>query len=417
LKYIFETHFHADFISGHIDLASQTNATIVFGPLAEPNYNALIAADNQVFELGDCKLKILHTPGHTIESICILLYDENNIENSLFSGDTIFVGDVGRPDLLSGNLSKETLAEMMFDSIKNKILPINDNVLLYPGHGPGSACGRKLGAETVSTLGVQKKLNYALQPLTKENFVLQITENLPEPPAYFFKDAAINKHGYNSLNSILQNEMIDLTSEDVRSWVDKKAMILDVRSANNFAIAHIKNSLNIGLDGTLAIFAGSLIALNQPIVLICDMAKELEPLTRLARVGFENIVGYWDDDLYFLKQVGIQIIHTNNIEAEDIKHNYENDDLIIIDVRTKSEFEKGFLKGAINIPLNILPYEIENLDPQAEYLIYCAGGYRSMIAASIMQRYGFNFISNVKGGITEVQKKSTEFLQETELSV
>ncbi|MFM2225413.1 MAG: hypothetical protein RJA07_1615 [Bacteroidota bacterium] len=404
LKYIFETHFHADFVSGHLDLAKQTGAQIIFGPDAKPNYEARICRDNEKLLLGDCVLQVLHTPGHTIESICVLLFDEQHKSHSLFSGDTLFVGDVGRPDLLSGNLSKEVLASMLYDSIQQKIIPLKDEVIVYPGHGAGSPCGKNLGKETSSTIGIQKKLNYALQPMTKEKFIEIVTENQPTAPAYFFKDASINKNGYESFETVLEKEMKDLSAEQVAEYIRKGAVVLDVRSNNDFANAHIKGSINIALNGTFAIYTGSIISLTQPIVLVCDMAKEREPLTRLARVGFENVVGYWDDDVHFLISHGIEISKIKTIAVDELNEVLSNEEIVVLDVRLKNEFDVQHLKNAINIPLNELQDRIAELNSKDELLIYCAGGYRSMIAASVLEKNHFKKLINLNGGINAVNK-------------
>jgi hydroxyacylglutathione hydrolase len=408
LKYIFETHFHADFISGHLDLAKQTGAQIIFGPDAKPNYDARICRDNEKMLLGDCVLQVLHTPGHTIESICVLLFDEQQKPHSLFSGDTLFVGDVGRPDLLSGDLKKEALAGMLYDSIQKKILPLNDEIILYPGHGAGSACGKNLGKETTSTIGIQKKVNFALQQITKENFIHLVTTAQPQAPAYFLKDAAINKNGYENFETILGNSMNDLSAEQVVNQTKNGALILDVRGNSLYAKAHVKGSIHIALDGSLAIYAGSLISLSQPIILICELAKEVESITRLVRVGFENIVGYWDGDLHNLQQKGIEISHTKTADGNTINELLENDDLMILDVRNRNEFSSYHLKNSINIPILELQNMIDDLDPQSEYLIYCASGYRSMIAASLLEKNRFRNIINLSGGIDKL-KQTTIF--------
>ncbi len=410
LKYIFETHFHADFVSGHLDLAKQTGAQIIFGPDAKPNYEARICRDNEKLLLGDCVLQVLHTPGHTIESICVLLFDEQHKSHSLFSGDTLFVGDVGRPDLLSGNLSKEVLASMLYDSIQQKIMPLNGDVIVYPGHGAGSPCGKNLGKETSSTIGIQKKLNYALQPITKEKFIEIVTADQPAAPAYFFKDAAINKNGYESFETVLQKEMKDLSAEQVAEYIRKGAVVLDVRNNNDFANAHIKGAINIALNGTFAIYTGSIISLTQPIVLVCDMGKEKEPLTRLARVGFENVVGYWDGDVHFLISHEIEISKIKTIAVDELNEVLTNEKMVVLDVRLKNEFDVQHLKNAINIPLNELQDRIAELNPKDELLIYCAGGYRSMIAASILEKNGFKKLINLNGGINAVNKYKPEMI-------
>ena len=404
LKYIFETHFHADFVSGHLDLAKQTGAQIIFGPDAKPNYEARICRDNEKLLLGNCLLQVLHTPGHTIESICVLLFDEQHKSHSLFSGDTLFVGDVGRPDLLSGNLSKEVLASMLYDSIQQKIMPLNDDVIVYPGHGAGSPCGKNLGKETLSNIGIQKNFNYALQPMTKEIFIEIVTADQPAAPAYFFKDAAINKNGYESFETVLRKEMKDLSSSQVADFIKNGAIILDVRNNNDFADNHIKGSINIALNGSFAIYAGAIMSLSQPIVLVCEMGKEKEPLTRLARVGFENVIGYWNDDINFLETVGVELSKIKTIAVDELNELLANEEIVVLDVRLKNEFALQHLKNAINIPLNELQERITELNSKDEFLIYCAGGYRSMIAASILEKNGFKKLINLNGGINAVNK-------------
>ena len=410
LKYIFETHFHADFVSGHLELAKQTGAKIIFGPDAKPNYEARICRDNEKILLGDCVLQVLHTPGHTIESICVLLFDEQHKPHCLFSGDTLFVGDVGRPDLLSGNLSKEVLASMLYDSIQQKIMPLKNEVIVYPGHGAGSPCGKNLGKETSSNIGIQKKLNYALQPMTKEKFIELVTENQPAAPAYFFKDAAINKNGYENLDVVLQKEMKDLSASQVADFIKNGAIILDVRNNNDFADNHIKGAINIALNGSFAIYTGSIMSLSQPIVLVCEMGKEKEPLTRLARVGFENVIGYWDDDINFLEPFGVELSKIKTITVDDLNEVLTNEKIVVLDVRLKNEFNVQHLKNAINIPLNELQERITELNPKDELLIYCAGGYRSMIAASILEKNGFKKLINLNGGINAVNKYKPEMI-------
>lgn len=410
IKFIFETHFHADFVSGHLDLTKKTGAEIIFGPDAKPNYEAHIAKDDEYFVLGDCKLQVLHTPGHTIESICVMLYDNNGHAHSIFTGDTLFVGDVGRPDLLSGNLPKEVLAGKLYDSIRKKIMPIEDHVIVYPGHGPGSPCGRSLGKETTSTIGIQKKLNYALQPMSKEKFIDAVIKDQPLPPPYFFKDALINKAGYDQLELILQKEMTKVKAAQIKEHLEAGNTILDVRSADHFSFSHIKGSINIGLNGTFAIWAGTVINLQKPILLICEHGKEKESMTRLGRIGFENIVGYYSENIDDLAKSGITLSPIPNIEAHQLTEKIATN-IKIIDVRTNAEVESGIVKGAIHIPLNVLDERKAELNINDTYYIYCAGGYRSMIASSILEKSGFNNIVNIRGGMNSIAKECNSIVE------
>lgn len=415
LKYIFETHFHADFVSGHLDLAKRTGATIVFGPDAKPEYEAYVAKDGEKFKVGNCTIELLHTPGHTIESSCFLLYDEKNVPHAIFSGDTVFVGDVGRPDLLSGNLSKEVLAGMLYESIQRKIIPLNDDIVLYPGHGAGSACGRNLSKDTYSTIGAQKKFNYALQPMSKEKFINAVTIDQPLPPAYFFSDAAINKKGYTPIENILHNEMHLLHAADLKEEIDKGVLVLDVRAPEVFATKHVKSSFNIGLDGTFAIWAGTILPVNTKLILICPFHKAHETITRLARVGFENIVGYWDRDIEELEHIGVPMQSITTIDPHPLEVKMESDKLNLIDVRNIGEFEKEHLRNSKVYPLNNITKWINELNKNEKYYLVCAGGYRSMIAASYLQKNGFNNIVNVNGGMALLRAAMPQLIEVTEL--
>jgi rhodanese-related sulfurtransferase len=338
------------------------------------------------------------------------MYDENGKSNSLFSGDTLFVGDVGRPDLLSGNLSKEVLAGTLYESIRKKIMPLEDHVLVYPGHGPGSPCGRSLGKETTSTIGIQKKLNYALQPMSKEKFIEAVIKDQPLPPAYFFKDAMINKAGYDQLELVLEKELKAMTRDEILTHLKNKNSILDVRSAEHFSIAHIKGSINIGLNGTFAIWAGTILDLQKPILVICDPGKEKESLIRLGRIGFDNIIGFFNGNISELSALGIDVAITSNIDAEELNH-LTDKDAILLDVRTGAEVESGFVKDSINIPLNVLQKRVTELNPVRNYFIYCAGGYRSMIAASLLEGMGFKHITNIKGGMNSISKSCEALIE------
>lgn len=412
LKFIFETHFHADFVSGHLDLARQTWATIVFGPDAIPNYTAYISKNHEELPLGKCTIKVLHTPGHTIESACYLLQDENKKPKALFSGDTLFVGDVGRPDLLSGNLSKEELASMLYDSIQKEILPLTDEIILYPGHGAGSPCGRNLGKETFSTIGEQKKYNYALQKMSREEFIHAVTSDQPLPPKYFFSDAVINKSGYAPIDEILKKEIKPLSRENILSEIKKGATVLDVRAPKDFAKYFIENSINIGLDGTYAIWAGTLLPVTTRIVVIAPEGKAEEAITRLSRVGFENIAGYWDQSLDSLYDAEINFDSIPCIEPKDLKNEMEKNPGIVLDVRNLSEFRDEHIKGSHNMPLNTILEHYTAIQKNVRYYIVCAGGYRSMIASSILASKGINNIVNINGGMGLVKETAKDLVTE-----
>ncbi|MDZ4757344.1 MAG: MBL fold metallo-hydrolase [Bacteroidota bacterium] len=410
LKYIFETHFHADFVSGHIDLAKKTGAKIIFGPGAKPSYEADIAGDGDTLFLGECQIKILHTPGHTIESICCLLMDENEKPYALFSGDTLFVGDVGRPDLLSGNLSAAELASQLYDSLNNKIKNLPDDVIVYPGHGPGSACGRSLGQELQSTIGMQKQLNYALQPMDRKDFIEAVTADQPAPPPYFFKDAAINKYGYEPLEKVTKKAHRKLSTNDINEQLKKDITILDVRTETEYTNLHIKGSIHIGLNGSYAVWVGTLIDINQPIIIVCEKNTDKEAITRLGRIGYENIIGYYDDDIIHLTEIGKELCGLKCIEAKKLLPELSNEKNIVLDVRTVNEYNTSKIPNSLNIPLNELLSNLHKLNKTDSYLINCAGGYRSLIAASLMEKNGFTSITNVNGGMSAIEKEAAEIL-------
>jgi glyoxylase-like metal-dependent hydrolase (beta-lactamase superfamily II)/rhodanese-related sulfurtransferase len=402
LKYVFETHFHADFVSGHIDLAKKTGAKIIFGPLAEPCYDALIARDGEIFSIGNIKIKVLHTPGHTPESSCYLLFDENGKEYCVFTGDTLFVGDVGRPDLLAGKMTKEELASMMYDSLNNKIKTLPDDVIVYPAHGPGSACGKNIAKETFSTIGNQKKFNYALQEMSREEFVKAITTGLTPPPQYFFNDAIINKNGYDSIDEVMNRNMKPLSAEDLKKEVANGALIIDSRTPDDFEKGFIKGSVNIGLNGSYAVWIGTLIDIHRPLVFVTEEGKEYESILRAARVGYENVKGYLKGGIRAWIEAGNPIDKIKSITSHEfamqIKTRKEN----ILDVRKKSEFDASHVKGAQHIELALLPKNLNKLNKNSKYFVHCAGGYRSMIAASIMKANGIENVINVYGGFQQI---------------
>jgi hydroxyacylglutathione hydrolase len=411
IKYVFVTHFHADFVSGHLELANKTRAIIVYGPRSKPHYPALVAEDEEYLHLGKCKVEILHTPGHTIESSCFLLYNESEKPYALFTGDSLFVGDVGRPDLLSGNLDASELASMLYNSIQTKIKLLPDDVIVYPGHGAGSACGKNLGTETWSTIGEQKKTNYAFN-LSKTEFISAITKGQPTVPAYFFKDARININGYESLDKVLKHNLNPLSAEKFKEEMDADAIVLDSRTALEFGKKFISSSINIGFDGQYAIWAGTLIDFNHPLLLVTDSGEERNAVIRLARIGYENIKGYLKTDISDFENHYPDLIDSiETISIDELNLINLNQQYILLDVRKQSEFESERLPHSIHIPLDELIPGIKELDKNKVYAVYCAGGYRSMIAASILKKNGFENILNIKGGINQIKNNFPELIE------
>jgi len=409
IKYVFETHFHADFVSGHLDLSDKTGAVIVYGPGAKPAYQALIAFDGEKFNLGKIKIKVLHTPGHTIESVCFLLYNELNEPYCIFTGDTLFVGDVGRPDLLSGNLSKEVLAGMLYDSLNSKIKTLPDHVIVYPGHGAGSACGKNIGKETVSTIGEQKQNNYALKDISREIFIKNVTEGLAAPPPYFFKDAHININGYDKYEKLMRRETRAFSIAEFKNEVAKGAIILDTRLAEEFGNGFIAGSVNIGLNGDFAVWAGTLLEFNKALVIIATPGKEKESITRLARIGYDNVKGFLQGGIDTWKNAELELDNILSIEYSQLDLFTSGKNFIFLDVRRPGENECLKLENSLRIPLNTLGELANGLDKARPYLLYCAGGYRSMIAVSILKRAGIKEVLNLKGGIniySDLIKKS-----------
>jgi len=403
IKYIFETHFHADFVSGHLDLSNKTGATIVFGPTAQPTYPSHIAKDGEVFSVGDIKIKLLHTPGHTPESSCYLLMDSTGNEHAIFTGDTLFVGDVGRPDLLDGVMSKEELAGMMYDSLHDKIMTLPDEVIVYPAHGAGSACGKNIGKETFSTIGEQKHRNYALQQMTKEQFVAKITDGIQPAPAYFFKDASLNKKGYASFDNLMKKGLKALSVNEFEDEIKKVATIIDTRIPDVFENGFIPKSLNFGLNGQYAIWAATILDISQPIILVSEIGKEKESIERLTRVGFDNIIGFLDGGFEAWRNANKRFDMVISIDDEEFELDTKHTAIEIIDVRKVSEYHDEHLSKAVNFPLDSLKKDFKKLDPEKEYLIHCAGGYRSMIAASFLKAQGFHRVKNVYGGFAKIK--------------
>jgi glyoxylase-like metal-dependent hydrolase (beta-lactamase superfamily II)/rhodanese-related sulfurtransferase len=409
LKYIFETHFHADFVSGHMDLSKETGAAIVYGPTANPEFEAIIATDGQEFNLGNIKIKALHTPGHTMESTTYLLIDENGKEHAVFSGDTLFIGDVGRPDLAqkAAHMTQEQLAGILFHSLRDKIMTLADDVIVYPAHGAGSACGKNMSKETVSTIGNQKATNYALRAdMTEAEFIKEVTEGLLPPPAYFGMNVAMNKQGYESFETVLNHGMRAIEAKDFEVVVeDTGALILDTRKSNAFAKGFIPQSINIGIEGDFAPWVGALIAdVKQPIILVTEIGQEEESVTRLSRVGFDNIVGHLDGGFEAWKNAGKEIDTINRITAEEFAKEVKIGESKIIDVRKESEYCAEHVEEAYSKPLAYLNDWIKDINPQEPFFLHCAGGYRSMIAASILQARGFRNFSEIEGGFNAIAK-------------
>lgn len=402
IKYIFETHFHADFVSGHIDLSTATGAPIVFGPLARPKYKAYIAKDGEEFTIGGIRFEVLHTPGHTVESACYLLKDKNGSPVALFSGDTVFVGDVGRPDLSSGNSTSSELASMLFDSLNNKIKNLPDEVIVYPAHGPGSSCGKNIGKETSSTIGKEKAANYAFLAESREEFIKAVINELPPAPVYFSGTAAINMQGYENLEKIYKKALQPLTVEELAGKSDHKdTLIVDTRHADEFTEGYIPSSISIGLEGRFAEWAATILPFDKEIVLITETGKEKESVTRLARVGFSKFGGYLKGGFDTWKNAGKPIDIIISIEPDEMRMDMNFDEkMLVLDVRKPEEYQKGHISHAVNLPLNNLTDTgtISTIDDEDNVYIHCAGGYRSVIAASLIKRQGFHNIRNVKGG-------------------
>ncbi|MBU3822923.1 MBL fold metallo-hydrolase [Flavobacteriaceae bacterium XHP0103] len=424
IKYIFETHFHADFVSGHIDLAKKTGAKIIFGPTATTDYEAYIAKDDEEFKLGNVTIKVLHTPGHTLESATYLLIDENGKNHAIFSGDTLFLGDVGRPDLaIKSDLTKEDLASMLFDSLRNKIMPLADDVIVYPAHGAGSACGKNLSKDTMGLLGEQKKTNYALrEDMTKEAFVKEVLDGIPPPPQYFAKNALMNKKGYDTFETILKKGNTPLNAEDFEAVVNHEgALVLDVRTEKEFTDGHIPNSIFIGLNGSFAPWVGALIPdINQPIVLVTPIGKEKEAVTRLSRVGYDNTLGYLEGGFKTWEASGKDIETLDSISAEAFAEAFKDKKLNVLDVRKDGEYKSTHLKGDYvqHFALDYINDNMNKIDRDKTYYVHCAGGYRSAIAASILKARGFNNLVDITGGITALQNTNvplTEYVCPTTL--
>ena len=408
LKYIFETHFHADFVSGHVDLSKSTDAAIVYGPTAKPEFDAIVAEDNQIFALGNVKIKVLHTPGHTMESSCFLLIDENGKETALFSGDTLFLGDVGRPDLAqkAAHMTQEDLAGLLYDSLYTKILPLPDDVTVYPAHGAGSACGKNMMKETVDSLGNQKAINYALNQPNKASFIEAVIDGLLPPPAYFGMNVAMNKKGYDSFEEVLTQGMTALSADAFEAAAESTgALILDTRSDKDFAQGFIPQSVNIGLNGDFAPWVGALIVdVKQPILLVTDNGKEEEAVTRMSRVGFDNVLGHLKDGFETWREAGKEFDIANRITPEQFASEVKIGESKIIDVRKESEYAAEHIEEAYSKPLAYINEWIKDINPKEHFYLHCAGGYRSMMAASILQARGYRNFTEVAGGFNAISK-------------
>ena len=409
IRYVFETHFHADFVSGHIDLGKATGAPIVYGPDTQTKFPIHLAKDGETFQLGKVSIKVLHTPGHTLESTCYLLHDESGNPHALFTGDTLFVGDVGRPDLSSGNLTKEELASMMYDSLQNKIIPLPDNVIVYPAHGAGSSCGKNLGPENFSTIGEQKKLNYALQPQSREDFIRSVITGLDEAPQYFPINARINQEGYDPLEKVLEKGLTPLSLQSFKDLIEQSEVILlDTRPATEFTQGFVPGAISIGLEGRFAEWAGSLLPFDKPIVLVTTPGMEKETVVRMARVGFSNIHGHLQGGFETWKAAGEEIDLIIDVEADELAMDLPFDDsIVVLDVRRETEFADGHVRGAVNVPLNDLtdPGNMANIEDDHNVYIHCAGGYRSVIAASLIKRQGIHNIRNILGGWGKIKEQ------------
>jgi hydroxyacylglutathione hydrolase len=402
IKYIFETHFHADFVSGHLDLAKVTGAPIVYGPYTETNFPIHKAVDGEVFRLGNSTIEVLHTPGHTLESSCYLVRTPGFGAPALFTGDTLFVGDVGRPDLSSGNLSREELAGLLYESLQNRIITLPDETIIYPAHGPGSSCGKNLGPNTYSTLKEEKESNYALRAGSREEFVRVVTDGLDVPPSYFQVNARINKEGYESLEEVLEAGLQPLDLAAFKGWIkEDETILLDTRSSQVFIAGFVPGSISIGLDGRFAEWAGSLLPFDKPIVLVTAPGEEKESVIRLARVGFDKVKGYLEGGFPAWQQAGEPIDMIIDVLPDELAMDIPFDEnLMVIDVRRETEFADGHVKDAVNIPLQDLadPGSMSNLEDRFNLYVHCGGGYRSIIAASLLKRQGIHNLRNVTGG-------------------
>ena len=409
VKYVFETHFHADFVSGHLDLVKNAGAEIVFGPTAKPAYKAITAEDNQIFKVGNYSVKVIHTPGHTMESTTYLLMDENGKEHGIISGDTLFIGDVGRPDLAQhviADLTEEKLAGHLYDSLRNKILPLSDDLIVYPNHGAGSACGKNMSKETTDTLGHQKQVNYALNPkLTKEQFIKEILTGLVPPPGYFPQNVLLNIKGYESIDNVMKRGTKALNAVEFEAAANEtQALIIDTRNPQEFNKAFIPNSINIGIDGSFATWVGTLVpSVNQELLIVADAGREEEVITRLARVGYDNALGYLKGGIQTWIDAGKEIDQINSVSADEFAALNEKNKLNILDVRKASEFSSEHVVNAISAPLDFINDSMTKIDKNKTYYVHCLSGYRSMVFVSILQARGYRNLINVAGGFNAIK--------------
>jgi glyoxylase-like metal-dependent hydrolase (beta-lactamase superfamily II)/rhodanese-related sulfurtransferase len=409
IRYVFETHFHADFVSGHLDLAKKTNASIVYGPTAKPGFEAIIATDGQEFKLGNVTIRVIHTPGHTMESSCYLLIDENGKETALFSGDTLFIGDVGRPDLAQkviAELTQEKLASLLYDSLRNKIMPLDDDITVYPAHGAGSACGKNMSKETTDKLGNQKRTNYALQPMSREDFIKQVLTGLTPPPAYFPANVKMNISGYDSIDAVLERGQQALSPAAFEAAANETgALVLDTRNSQTFAQGFIPNAINIGIDGNFAPWVGALIPdVKQKILIVADEGREEEVITRLARVGYDYTIGYLKGGMKAWQEAGFEVDTIKSISVEELADLQANSNINILDVRKKSEYDSEHVLNAENAPLDYINESMLKVDKNKTYYVHCAGGYRSMIFNSILRARGYNNLIDVKEGFKGIKE-------------
>ncbi|MBK9568479.1 MAG: MBL fold metallo-hydrolase [Chitinophagaceae bacterium] len=410
IKYIFETHFHADFVSGHLDLGKVTGAPIVYGPGTNTKFPVHVAKDGEIFKVGDLTIEVLHTPGHTLESTCYLLKDAMGKNHCVFTGDTLFVGDVGRPDLAQkgAEITMNDLAGMMYDSIHTKLFPLADEVIVYPAHGPGSSCGKNLGPETHSTIGAEKKNNYALKASTKEEFIKVVTDGIVAPPSYFPINAKINKEGYDPLDEVLIEGLKALSIDEFKQLTKEDVIILDTRRADVFTQGFVPGSVSIGLEGRFAEWAGSLLPFDAPIVLVTEPGQEKETIVRLARVGFDKVRGYLQGGYDAWKNAGEEIDLIIDIEADELMMDIPHDkNLVVVDVRRPTEYADGHLKDAVNLSLSDMndPATMANLEDEQNLYVHCAGGYRSVIAASLLKRQGYHNLRNIVGGWGKIKEQ------------
>jgi len=422
IKYIFETHFHADFVSGHVTLSKETGAPIVYGPNAEPSFEAIVAKDGEVFKLGNITITALHTPGHTMESTTYLLKDEKGNDHCIFTGDTLFLGDVGRPDLAqkAATMTQEQLAEILFDSLRLKIMPLADDVVVYPAHGAGSACGKNMMKETMDTLGNQKKMNYALRAnMTKAEFVKEVTDGLLPPPLYFPLNVKMNKEGYDDIDAILEKGTQALSPEAFEAAANESgAIVLDVRKPEDFIKGHVPRSIFIGLDGSFAPWVGTLIAdVNQPLLLITGPGREEEAVTRLSRVGFDKTYGYLDGGIHAWKNAGKEMDSLSSISAETFEELLNNPNTPVFDVRRQDEFATKHVENAINTPLSFLNNHLAEFPSEETFYVHCAGGYRSVIAASILKSRGIHNLADVAGGFGAIKETNISLKEGSDTKV